>query len=358
MPDLPRNVLIDILLRLPSKSLGQFKSVCKYWLSLISSENFVKSHHHKAIFDTKTNHSRLFIASTHSFHSVNFASSSCYEGFDDDDTNAIVSLNDPFEKESVVSKLRGSCYGLIYFVCYNDCILFWNPTTHRTRLIPDLSTSFSDGTRFYGLGYDLITDDYKMVCAFHSISSKSISSEVFNLKNGSWKTVQACHIDINNPDEIGIFSNGAVHWLVRHCDDLNKNDIILSFGMKEEVFIETALPNVTRAEHTGFTCLGDLKGWLYAVYGGSDGVDMDVWVMKEYGVVNSWMKIIRLNWVEFDCDYGMSPLCFIHEDDVVIDLDAWNIVRYNLSSKTTKMFKKCSTDWHLWLVYTETLVSP
>ncbi|PWA47796.1 F-box domain-containing protein [Artemisia annua] len=197
-----------------------------------------------------------------------------------------------------------------------------------------------------------------MARASYSVSAKSISSEVFNLKSHSWKTVQVSHIDINNPVEIGIFSNGSVHWLASQGGDLNRRNTILSFDVKEELFIETALPNVTCTEYTGFTCLGDLKGCLYALYGGCDGVDMDVWLMKEYGAVNSWSKIIRLNWVEFDVDYGMHPLCFIHEDDVVVDLDAWNIVRYNLSSKTMKMFKKCSTDWHLSLVYTESLVSP
>ena len=121
MRDLPRDVLIHILIRLPAKSLGQFKSVCKYWFSLISSADFVKLHHRLAILDI--DHSRVLIESTYSLHSVSFTSLSCYyEGFDDDDANAIVSLNYPFEKESVVSKLRGSCYGLIYFVCYNECV--------------------------------------------------------------------------------------------------------------------------------------------------------------------------------------------------------------------------------------------
>ncbi|PWA84563.1 F-box domain-containing protein [Artemisia annua] len=362
MPDLPSEVLIDILLRLPTKSIGQFKSVCKYWFSLISSADFVKLHHHQAIIDTNKNHSRVFIAYAHLLHSVNFASSACYEGYNvDDDTNAVVTLNDPFEKESVDGKLMGSCYGLIYHVCYDDCILLWNPTTQEMRLIPDKSTSFSDGTRFYGLGYDLINDEYKMVRACHSISSKSISSEVFDLKSDSWRTVQVSHMDINSPDEIGILSNGAVHWLVRHSDDSDKHDTILSFDMKDEIFIETALPNVpnvTTIELIGFTSLGDLKGFLYAVYGGCEGVDADVWVMKEYGAVDSWSKIIRLTWAEFGCDYGISPVCFIHEDDVVVDIDAWDIYRYNVSEKTMKRFNKFTTDWHISLLYTEALVSP
>lgn len=347
----PHDVLVNILSRLPARSLGQFKSVCKYWLCLISSESFVKLHHHQALYDTNTNHSRVFIISTHSMHSVDYESPACYEGFDVD-AEGIVSLNDPLKKEAVGEKLWGSCYSLIYFVCFNECILLWNPTTQKTRLIPDPLMTSSDGTLFYGLGYDFSTDDYKMVRASCSISSRSISFEVFNLKTGYWKMGQAVHINIDNPDEIGIFSNGSIHWLVRHSGGSDKREKVLSFDIKDEIFIETSLP-----DGGGFSFLGDMKGCLYAVCGG-DGADVDVWVMKEYGVESSWTKVIKLNWVEFSCDYGMWPVCFTQDNDVIIDLDSWTTVRYSLSNKTIKKLKKRSTDWHDWLVYHQTLVSP
>ncbi|KAJ0540774.1 putative F-box domain-containing protein [Helianthus annuus] len=365
MSNLPHDILIDILSRLPAKSLGQFKSVSKHWSSLISSPSFIKLHHRRALSDTNTNHSRVLIMSTHSLHSVNYESPSCYEGIDDDDdnnnnnSNAMISLKDPLEKESVGEKALGSCYGLVFFVCYNDVILLWNPTTQKTRLIPDPITPFSNATRFYGLGYDFSIDDYKMVRASHSISSDTITSQVFSLKTGSWRTIQTAHMNINDPDEIGSFSNGAIHWIVRHNGGLNNSETILSFNVKDERFLEIRLPNSDESENeeSGFWSVGDLKGCLYVVYGG-DGVDMDVWVMKEYGVEGSWNKVIKLDWVRFSCDYGMMPVCFTHEDDVVIDLDSWDLVRFNIKENTYKRFKKCSTDWHFWVVYTETLVSP
>ncbi|KAK1435364.1 hypothetical protein QVD17_01125 [Tagetes erecta] len=359
---LPRDILIDILSRLPAKSLGRLKSVSKYWLFLISSADLIKLHHNRALFDTNTIHSRVFIMSTHSMHSVNYASPSCYEGVDDsDDAKAIISLKDPLQKESVGEKELGSCYGLIFFVCFDDCILLWNPTTQKTRLIPDPLTPFSDGTRFYGLGYDFSIDDYKMVRGFRSASSNFLSSQVFNLKTGSWRTVQLTQININKPDEIGSISNGALHWIVRHKSHnggFNKQETILSFDIKDEFFLEIILPTDNeRNEHSGFWSLGDIKGCLYAVYGG-DGVDMDVWVMKEYGVESSWSKVIKLEWCRLYCDYGTTPVCFTHEDEVVLDLDSWDLVKYNLKEDTIKRLKKCSTDWHFWVVYTESLVSP
>ncbi|XP_071735730.1 F-box/kelch-repeat protein At3g23880-like [Rutidosis leptorrhynchoides] len=350
MSHLPDDILVNILSRLPAKSLGQFKSVCKCWFSLISSENFVNLHQHHAICDIHTNHSRVFIMSNNSMHSVNYESPSCYEGVDDD-AESIVSLNNPLTKEAVGEKLLGSCYSLIFFVCFDECILLWNPTTQKTRLIPD--PIMTDGTPFYGLGYDFSTNDYKMVRASCSISSKSISFGVFNLKTGYWKMGQATHIDIeDNPDEIGIFSNRSLNWLVRHSAGFNKLEIILSFDMRDEIFTIFSLPDCG-----GFSCLGDMKGCLYAVSGG-DGADADIWVMKEYGLESSWSKVIKLNFSEFYCDYEMWPVCFTLEDDVIIDLDSWTMVRYSLTNKTIKKFKKRTTDWHDWLVYHQTLVSP
>lgn len=43
-PSLPDDVIYIILSRLPVKSLLRFKTVCKSWLSLISSRDFIKTH--------------------------------------------------------------------------------------------------------------------------------------------------------------------------------------------------------------------------------------------------------------------------------------------------------------------------
>lgn len=44
MPNLTAELILEILLKLPVKSLLQFRSVLKSWLSLISSPEFVKAH--------------------------------------------------------------------------------------------------------------------------------------------------------------------------------------------------------------------------------------------------------------------------------------------------------------------------
>ena len=41
---LPVDVIIDILLKLPAKSLLRFKSVYKLWYDIINDPNFIESH--------------------------------------------------------------------------------------------------------------------------------------------------------------------------------------------------------------------------------------------------------------------------------------------------------------------------
>lgn len=44
LPYIPDEVMFDVLLRLPSKSLMRFKSVCKAWHAMISSPIFINAH--------------------------------------------------------------------------------------------------------------------------------------------------------------------------------------------------------------------------------------------------------------------------------------------------------------------------
>ncbi|XP_059661177.1 putative F-box protein At3g17270 isoform X1 [Cornus florida] len=47
----PDEIADDILLRLPVRSIIQFKSVCKPWYSLFSNPKFIKAHLYRAIMN-------------------------------------------------------------------------------------------------------------------------------------------------------------------------------------------------------------------------------------------------------------------------------------------------------------------
>ncbi|KAJ8568689.1 hypothetical protein K7X08_028222 [Anisodus acutangulus] len=60
---LPSELITEILLRVPVKSLLKFRSVSKSWLALISSPQFVKTHLSQSVNNKENTHHRLMLSS-------------------------------------------------------------------------------------------------------------------------------------------------------------------------------------------------------------------------------------------------------------------------------------------------------
>src|ERR1044072_3199964 len=56
---LPEELIVEILLRVPARSLLRFRCVCKSWKTLISNPQFVKDHTNITISDTSITYQRL-----------------------------------------------------------------------------------------------------------------------------------------------------------------------------------------------------------------------------------------------------------------------------------------------------------
>ncbi|XP_061371685.1 F-box protein At1g15015-like isoform X2 [Gastrolobium bilobum] len=86
------DVIQEILLRLPVKSLVRFKCVCKSWLSLISDSQFAKSHYELSAAPT---HKLLHVTRSGSeARSIDFDASL-------NDDSFVVSLVPPFPKPGI-----------------------------------------------------------------------------------------------------------------------------------------------------------------------------------------------------------------------------------------------------------------
>ncbi|XP_059312506.1 F-box/kelch-repeat protein At3g23880-like [Lycium ferocissimum] len=78
MPNLPAELITEILLNLPVKSLLKFRSVSKSWLELISSNEFVKTHLLLSASNKNyTHHGLMFKVASTSVQGVKDCSLSC-----------------------------------------------------------------------------------------------------------------------------------------------------------------------------------------------------------------------------------------------------------------------------------------
>ncbi|XP_052490376.1 F-box protein CPR1 [Gossypium raimondii] len=302
MGRIPHETTIDILGRLSVKDLLRFKCVSKPWCSSIEDPYFIKFHLSHSL-KTNTNHSLFLRHREYHFFSVN-----C----DSLETTQI--LNHPFGEPKRTIQILGSCNGLLALVNDNDSLLLWNPSTRESQVLPSNEIEFVSPrpgiwlyvsqrsppsgyiarSTYYGFGYDPISDDYKLVRMIQSygLHDENVHSEakVYSLRSNRWRRIKDFSFYLNFSREFGILANNALHWMVfRTPEPLNKELVGFDLGSEEFRFLE--LPDCYLDEAFFF----DIKAMggdicLTATF--RDFINVDVWIMKEYGVKESWIKLV------------------------------------------------------------------
>ncbi|CAL5391037.1 unnamed protein product [Camellia sinensis] len=301
---IPDEVLIEILARLPVKSLLQFRSVCKSWNSLIANPSFITAHLNRTKSNTTLPQLLIIKYTSHIQNQEHCISCSDDQTFCDE----FVDLENPFHRSGKSFKIVGSCNGLLCLSDYDGsgCALLWNPSIRRFLTLPESGYSISDSNlRFvFGFGFDHRCNDYKVLKIgylndFKTGGSVLCKVELYTLSTHSWRPV--CVVDFKFEFFINTssaFVNGAVHWVA--FDPAKKRGsaiLIVAFDMGNEVFREISLPNYqTNGRLHTSTAVAVLGESLAVIDFESDLVPTDlicnfhIWVMEEYGVIESWTK--------------------------------------------------------------------
>ncbi|KAM3327165.1 hypothetical protein P3S67_002291 [Capsicum chacoense] len=121
----------------------------------------------------------------------------------------------------------------------NYLLLLWNLSGHkRSIVLPDPEFS-PELCCTWGLGYESVSDDYKIL----KIDDKA-RSEILALKSGSWRLTNNYPIG-NCPDllctESLVFVHGAFHWI----DDITRSTVTV-LSISSEVYTEIPLPEQMR----------------------------------------------------------------------------------------------------------------
>ncbi|KAL6998495.1 hypothetical protein U1Q18_008624 [Sarracenia purpurea var. burkii] len=329
MSTLPEQIVANILLRLPIKSLGRCKCVSKSWLSFISDPFFVKSHLNQAVSDADSGRFRIL---TVPFHSFDYESPSAFEDDDDRDNDALVDLDFLYRKPDDEDPIIvGSCNGLICLFYDPDCYILWNLTTRELPPPPS-----SPSLNLTGFGCPSSLDDYM-------------------------RTIEGLREDILILGKVGSYLNGALHWLGSTGDGPSLKTKLVFLDLEDLEFKEMSVPYLDY-ESDRFYSLDAMNGCLSLLsfdLAGSWWGDIGVWVMKEYGVSASWTKVLVVS--HADVMY-FAPVCFTKNGEVILNaftVDHWDLVRYNPEEKTTKNLNYFHEGGTLQtVVYVESLVSP
>lgn len=361
--DLPNPIPVDILIRLSVKRIFICKRVCKTWRNLISSPEFAKLH----------------IARGEAFPLIRPSAPSRVSrtlylveppercsGFDLGcngpikmklDTKLKIPL---YDEKSVIEdvemepppksgvrlrseyhelKVVNSCNGLLclcepskdfgMFTVWRNPIAVCNPITGEFMNFPNPIEWDEDRERSLsihcGLGFSPKMNLYKVVRICEPIFSKERErgrmTEIHTLGTGSWKRVSNVPSSLHGKLGSPTYLNGSLHWL---CSGKKGSNSIVSFNFDIEKFQSIPPPPFKLCKSVmdmnWEMVLGVLRGCL-CICDGSGFEKLKIWVMKEYGVKESWSQefcfITQTNegrWI-----YGkFDPICYLSNGAIVL----------------------------------------
>ncbi|KMS96460.1 hypothetical protein BVRB_9g225150 [Beta vulgaris subsp. vulgaris] len=279
----PVDLLPLILVRLPVKSLLRFRCVSKSWNSLITSSYFITAHiNHN---DANNCHAllRCYYLETredsYALHS------------DNNSLDKITELDFPSETREffhIIDCANGVVCLMDSYQRYNT-VLLWNPSIRKFLTLPnsnyELSTDELMNTTL-GFGFDTLNNDYKFIRIYHP-NNGTLKMDIFTLSTGCWTDIEIRSSLAPVKTEVATYLDGVLHWL-------SYNKLIVGFNLGKEKFTEKL---VLPAEIDD-CFIGVWRGSLSA-FETQDRDTYKLWVMKEYGVRESWTKMfeIRGSWI-------------------------------------------------------------
>ncbi|KAH9619774.1 hypothetical protein KSS87_016759 [Heliosperma pusillum] len=287
MSTFPIDLLTEIFLLLPAKTLLRFKVVCKLWYHLITDLHFVNLHLQRSLA-TKTN--LHFVVRTPMLHLTDF-----------DTFENILELDYPFKHpEHGGVDVVGTCNGLLclleseYFQ-----LIIYNPTTQTYRLLPWLpieeQLAYPHGRFNYGFGFDTVSQDYKCVRIGQTYSSDPDSYYcrvmVYSFNNHSWRRGPDVPYFFYNHYRSNALLHERIHWVGAGSGDDRLPRPIVAFSLHDENFSSLTLPEFDAERYSNLN-VQVLDGCLCLLVSYLD--DCDVWIMEEYGVAGSWKKLFNV----------------------------------------------------------------
>lgn len=226
------DLLTEILLRLPVKSLFRFKCISQHWHSLISNPHFC--HQKSREFRNKTTKCLLVHRFKMSSSRPDYEVVPLYEIGEGSGDSIITSLSSGVY-ESI--EILQSCNGLLrcrtggklvgrydYYIC--------NPTTHQFRKLPDpihrdfsVKKRWSDSVFLVRLAFEpRKCSHFKVVCLYFSgKEGDSLEMEIYSSQTDQWR-LQSCGDQLKM--EMPFAESGR--WKI----DIDRHNAIDNFNMR------------------------------------------------------------------------------------------------------------------------------
>lgn len=315
---LPLEIIPNILSRLSVQTIAISKCVCKSWLDLFSTDEFVDLH---------------FSQSSPAL-AVLMPSDRCtlFEITEQLDRPCVPLVNSPFPRGVGIDGAAGGMLLLTFVGAHTEIetLRVCNPITRECVELccppPPLAIEFGPRT-VYGFGASKTSGKYKVV----RISPYS-DCHVYTLGPGEmWRRVER-DTSLNYEDDgssCGAFVNGNLHWLV--FSDLDGTTSISCFDLEAECFTTFSVP-------VAYECLSVLRDCLCVCENTLDN-EIVIWTMKEYGAGQYWAKEYVISRNPFFDQRGhrtLYPIKVFENGDVMMVWDSKFLFYYSKETRTTQ----------------------
>lgn len=308
----PKDAIIEVLARLPVKTLMRFRHVCKDWHNLFKTPSFCLRHLRSCSDDT----TQLLVSYNPYDEKIGF--SVCL--FQDETLKSLSNRN-------IAPQMPANGYdigihgGIIFLLgCSDQLITLWNPAIGEYRTLPECVLPINPGYRFrlhnsVGFGFDPTSDDLKFVLISELVNENCVHSfisyaSIYSHAN-SWRRIKgnSGFVDYHvEREHDSTYLNGFCYWKAYTKED---KEFVLSFHMGDEIFQQIERPvDMPKFMRTFVGLCYELLAYI-----GSDlpKIDscIDIWVRKEM----HWSKHLHISPVS-DVEW---PLGFWKDDLFIIE---------------------------------------
>ncbi|CAK7322798.1 unnamed protein product [Dovyalis caffra] len=317
--NLPNNILEEIFCKLPITTLIQCRFVCKSWKLVLGNPNFTKLQ--QQLSDTvlcvqeicKSNRYGSREEYTRNIHWLEFKGKSA-------NCNIVPNSSDSFR-----SRFINSCNGLVCLLVLPSPHIFpgvafmsiANPVTGESMHLPPLSMGRNLYSYLCGLGFSPKTNRFKAVRIFPD--GLDFQAEVCTIGASYWRSIEVTlprydYFTEENRElrvKSVVFANGSLHWLIKRIE-LHSIEFCV-FDFDAEQFRQMAGPpplqqgfenryRVGTCTYKDTLCVWESRNFL------------EIWQMKEYGVPESWAKVLVIK----ERFASLEPFVSLKNGDIVV----------------------------------------
>nr|KYP50164.1 F-box/kelch-repeat protein At3g06240 family [Cajanus cajan] len=204
----------------------------------------------------------------------------------------------------------------------------------------------------FGFGFDDLSDTYKVVMFHLNVQSIKTETRVLTLGDSSWKKTLNCPLFPMPGKLVGQLVSGNLNWLalsntfngpyVYEWDGVTIDDlVILSYDLKNDTYRSLLMPHGLVEVLAREPYLGVLKGCLCLFLDCYEDTHFVVWLMREFGIENSWTKILDVSYDELiRIGLKFMPLLMSENEDILLlatERDS-QFVFYNLRDNRNRSY--------------------